>query len=68
MLTIGELRKELDRLESLWDMDEYLGKFENQPIMVDCLKDGKYAGIGHARIVPYWELGLCFFQDSTRFR
>ena len=64
MLTIKELREELDRLEFLWDMDEYMGAFEDQTVMGDCYHNEKYEGIGPARIVPYWELGLCIFQEG----
>ena len=67
MMTIKELREILDRWEQDWtDKDqEFLGRFEDQVVVTDCFDGkGKFAGIGAAKVLPQWELGLWITGDE----
>ena len=69
MLTIKELRKQLDAMEAAWNMEDYMGPFEDQTIMVDrYIHDAYgsliYKGISHARTVAAWELGLVIEPEN----
>ena len=68
--TIGQLRSELDRLESEWgDMEDMFGPFNAQQVITDHYdalptSAQKYLGLGPVRVVPYWELGLCILPTK----
>lgn len=72
MLTIGQLREKLNELEKGWEADDWaemFGEFDDQQVLVDWYDERpisatKYKGIGPAKIVPYWELGLCIIPDE----
>lgn len=70
--SIKELREFLDEMERKWSItdDEYLGKFENQAIVVPHFKftkergpESEFVGYGPA-IVFYDAMGLVFEQDA----
>jgi len=65
ILSVKDLRVYLDEWESKWtpEDDQYLGKFEDQAILVDCFKNEgehkfSYKGIGHTRIIYDGTLGF----------
>ncbi len=74
-MTIGELRKQLDAWEADWTEsdDKFLGTFESQAVLTDHFdwqphrREGEntYQGIGPAKLIPSWELGLVFAQDEN---
>jgi len=64
-MSVKDLRVYLDEREAIWtpEDDQYLGKFEDQSVMVDCFKNEgehkfSYKGIGHARISYDGTLGF----------
>lgn len=63
LLTIGELRRQLADWEANWD--ETLGKFEDQAILTDRYdSEGHYLGVGEAKLLSAWELGLLIVQKE----
>lgn len=71
MLTIKELREQLDKMEAEWLMTEYMGPFEDQTVMTDCYVRDEYGaitykGIGHSRTIAAWEFGLIIEPENKR--
>ena len=72
-LSVKDPREYLDGMEAKWtpDNDEYLGKFEDQAVMVDCFNyvDSEnnflYKGIGHARITYDGTLGFIIEPEDA---
>lgn len=75
MLTIGQLREHLDKLERDWNegkYEEFFGLFENQPVVVDHYEKVNddsghctYQGIGDAYCIASWDLGLCMLPENV---
>lgn len=72
-MTIDDLRKQLDEWESKWTGvdDKHLGPFGSQTIFVDYYsnlpnENSTYQGLGPAKLIPYWELGLCIVSDREK--
>ena len=63
--TVKELRAFLDEMEAKWteEDNQYLGKFEDQPVNVPYFKDGNYLGCGPAAIA-HDITGLGFIIDE----
>jgi hypothetical protein len=77
LITIKQLREQLDAWEADWTESDvqYLGSFEGQPVLTDSYAFGKtrsrsgpnaYQGLGAAKLIPYWELGLVIAQDDSK--
>ncbi len=66
--TVGELRKFLDELEVNWTQEDaqYLGKLEDQPVLVPYFEDGKCRGYGPATIA-YDPTGLGILIDEPAY-
>lgn len=73
MITVKDLREELDKLEKLWTKEDlkYLGKFEDCGIYVDAFdpnQNMKFGGIGRSKLPQYFgEFGICFFAEENNF-
>jgi hypothetical protein len=77
LITIKQLREQLDAWEADWTVADvqYLGTFEGQPVLTDCYAFGTtrtrsgpnaYQGLGPAKLIPHWELGLVIAQDDSK--